>query len=88
MKLFTPDEILAPVLTAAYGPAGIATGLIVEYMADAHHIKIAGGLGALKDKIIRIGHMSPSLSEIDIDEVILGLAAFRPDWTKEKLPQM
>lgn len=82
MTPFTPDETMAPVITAANGPEGIATGLIVEYMSDVHHIKIAGGLGALKDKIFRIGHMSPSVSEADIDEVIDALAAFRPDWKK------
>jgi alanine-glyoxylate transaminase/serine-glyoxylate transaminase/serine-pyruvate transaminase len=82
MTPFTPDEMMAPVITAANGPEGIATGLIVEYMSDVHHIKIAGGLGALKDKIFRIGHMSPSVSGADIDEVIDALAAFRPDWKK------
>jgi alanine-glyoxylate transaminase / serine-glyoxylate transaminase / serine-pyruvate transaminase len=82
MTPFTPDEMMAPVITAAKGPEGIQTGLIVEYMSDVHHIKIAGGLGALKDKIFRIGHMSPSVSDTDIDEVINALAAFRPDWKK------
>ena len=80
MTPFTPDEMMAPVITAAKGPEGIPTGLIVEYMSDVHHIKIAGGLGALKDKIYRIGHMSPSVSDTDIDEVINALAAFRPNW--------
>jgi alanine-glyoxylate transaminase/serine-glyoxylate transaminase/serine-pyruvate transaminase len=82
MTPFTPDEMMAPVITAAKGPKGIPTGLIVEYMSDVHHIKIAGGLGVLKDKIFRIGHMSPSVSETDIDEVINALEAFRPDWKK------
>jgi alanine-glyoxylate transaminase / serine-glyoxylate transaminase / serine-pyruvate transaminase len=80
MMPFTPDEVLAPVITAAYGPEGISTGNIVDYMSEIHHIKIAGGLGELKDKIFRIGHMSPSVSENDVDEVINALAAFRPDW--------
>ena len=77
---FTPDEILAPVITAAYGPKDIPTGSIVEYLSDAHHIKVAGGLGQLKDKIFRVGHMSPSVSEADIDEVVTALASFYPDW--------
>jgi alanine-glyoxylate transaminase/serine-glyoxylate transaminase/serine-pyruvate transaminase len=85
MPPFTPDEILAPVITAVKGPEGISTGLIVEYVSDIHHIKIAGGLGALKDKIFRIGHMSPSVSEADIDEVINALEAFQLDRNKGKL---
>ena len=81
MPPFTPDELLAPVLTSAYGPEGVATGDIVQYMADVHSIKIAGGLGEqLKDKVFRIGHMAPTVSEADIDEVIEALAAYKPKW--------
>lgn len=81
MPPYTPDELLAPVLTAAFGPAGVPTGEIVEYMATVHHTKIAGGLGdPLKDKIFRIGHMSPTVSESDLDLLLQQLAAFRPDW--------
>ncbi|MCL4559060.1 MAG: alanine--glyoxylate aminotransferase family protein [Chloroflexi bacterium] len=76
MPPFTPDELMAPVLTTAYGPAGVPTGEIVNYLAETHQIKIAGGLGALKDKVFRIGHMSPMVSPADIDEVIAALAEF------------
>jgi alanine-glyoxylate transaminase / serine-glyoxylate transaminase / serine-pyruvate transaminase len=88
MTPFTADEVLAPVITAANGPEGVATGLIVEYMSAIHHIKIAGGLGALKDKIFRIGHMSPSISEPDIDDVVRALESFRSDWKDGKLDQI
>jgi alanine-glyoxylate transaminase/serine-glyoxylate transaminase/serine-pyruvate transaminase len=81
MQPYTADELLAPVLTAAYGPPGIPTGEIVSYMAEVHHTKIAGGLGdRLVDKIIRIGHMSPTLAESDIDQVVRELASFTPSW--------
>ena len=81
MPPYTPDELLAPVLTAAYGPPGIPTGEIVAYLAEVHHTKIAGGLGdQLKDKIIRIGHMSPTVGEADIDQVLSELASFTPSW--------
>ena len=40
MPPFTPDDLMVPVLTAAYGPPGIATDEIVEYLADTHDIKI------------------------------------------------
>lgn len=81
MPPFTPDELLAPMLTAALVPEGVVSAQIVEYMSEVHQIKIAGGLGEnLKDKIIRIGHMSPTLTEADIDRVIEALAAFTPDW--------
>lgn len=74
---FTPDEWLVPVLTAAYGPPGVPTGEIVDYVAREHNIKIAGGLGEpLLDKIIRIGHMSPLVSEADIEQVVHTLERF------------
>jgi alanine-glyoxylate transaminase/serine-glyoxylate transaminase/serine-pyruvate transaminase len=77
MPPFTPDELMAPVLTAAYGPPNVPTDQIVHYMADVHHIKIAGGLGVLRDRIIRIGHMAPTVCEADIDQVIEALGQFR-----------
>lgn len=73
---YTPDELMAPVLTAAWCPPGVPSEKIVAYMADQHHIKISGGLGTLKEKMIRIGHMSPVLTEADIDEVVEALGAF------------
>ena len=77
MPPFTPDDLMAPVLTAAYGPPGIATDEIVEYLADTHAIKISGGLGNLKNKIFRIGHMSPTVSDNDIEAVVNALADFK-----------
>jgi alanine-glyoxylate transaminase/serine-glyoxylate transaminase/serine-pyruvate transaminase len=78
MPPYTPDEMMAPVLTAAYGPEGVPTSEIVTYLAEKHLIKIAGGLGALKNKIIRVGHMAPTVSEEDIDRVLDGLSQFKP----------
>ncbi len=78
MPPYTPDEMMAPVLTAAYGPKGVPTSEIVTYLAEVHRIKIAGGLGALKNKIFRIGHMAPTVSEADIDRVLDALSQFKP----------
>jgi alanine-glyoxylate transaminase/serine-glyoxylate transaminase/serine-pyruvate transaminase len=76
MPPFTPDEMMAPVLTAAYGPQDVSTSEIVTYLAEEHRIKIAGGLGALKNKIFRVGHMAPTVSEEHIDLVLEGLSQF------------
>jgi alanine-glyoxylate transaminase / serine-glyoxylate transaminase / serine-pyruvate transaminase len=77
MPPYTPDDCLAPVITAAYGPPGIPTSQLVNYLSEVHGIKIAGGLGVLKDKVFRIGHMSPTVTEADIDQVLEALADFR-----------
>lgn len=76
MQPFTPPELMNPVLTAAYGPKGVSTGRIVTYLGEKYHIKISGGLGALKETIFRIGHMSPIMTEADIDLVLEGLRSF------------
>jgi len=78
MPPMTPDHMLNPVLTAAYGPEGIPTSQIVNYLAKKHKIIISGGLGELKDKTFRIGHMSPVVNTDDINLVIHALSQF-PD---------
>ena len=76
-RLFTPDEQMAPILTAVYCPDGISSTEIVRFLMEEHDIKIAGGLGQkLKDRLIRIGHMGATVGEEDIDAVLDGLAAF------------
>jgi alanine-glyoxylate transaminase / serine-glyoxylate transaminase / serine-pyruvate transaminase len=86
MPPFTPDEVMAPVLTAAYGLPGIPTCEIVSYLETRHQIKISGGLGALKDRVFRIGHMSPILSISDIDQVLSALTDFKNEHIQSEEP--
>lgn len=75
---FTPDDSLAPVLTAGLMPHGYMARQVVKYMEDVHRIKISPGLSdELRDKIIRIGHMSPTVNACDIDEVIKALEQYQ-----------
>ncbi|NLD49465.1 MAG: alanine--glyoxylate aminotransferase family protein [Clostridiaceae bacterium] len=75
-KPFTPNESMAPIMTVAYGPKDVHTSKIVDYLLDVHNLKIAGGLGQLHDKIIRIGHMSPRINQDDIDLLLNALREF------------
>ena len=77
MQPFTPDEALNPVLTAGYPPDGIDSAKVVDYLLNEHHIQISGGLGALRPKIFRIGHMSPVISDLDIDTLVSALKQFK-----------
>ncbi|MDO9546175.1 MAG: alanine--glyoxylate aminotransferase family protein [Pelolinea sp.] len=81
LKPFTPDEELNPVLTAAYSPAGVDSGEIVTYLNEAHHIQISGGLGFLKPKIFRVGHMSPVINLKDIQNLLSALKDFQRQTT-------
>jgi aspartate aminotransferase-like enzyme len=65
-----------PVLTAAWVPEGIPSSRMVNFLADEYQIKISTGLGALKERLIRVGHMSPVVEEADIDHVLDALKAF------------
>ena len=77
MEPFTSDEVMAPVITAVFGPSTVPTGQIVDYLAQYHRIRIAGGLGQLKNKVFRIGHMSPAVTKEDIDHVLFALKEFK-----------
>jgi len=77
LQPLTPDEQLAPVLTAVYAPAGVRSGEIVNYLLEQHGVRISGGLGdGLTDRVFRVGHMGAKVSETDIDLVLFGLEAF------------
>ncbi|UCF61316.1 MAG: alanine--glyoxylate aminotransferase family protein [Anaerolineaceae bacterium] len=77
LQPFTPDNQLAPVVTAIYGPEDVPTGEIVQYLFEEHGIMISGGLGeGLRDRIFRVGHMGPMVSKDDIDAVLQGLSQF------------
>jgi alanine-glyoxylate transaminase / serine-glyoxylate transaminase / serine-pyruvate transaminase len=77
MPPFTPDEILNPVLTAAYPPEGVDSSKVLDYLLNEHHIQISGGLGALKPKIFRIGHMSPVITDEDIQTLVSALKKYK-----------
>ena len=77
MEPLTPDDQLAPVLTAVYAPEGVKIGDLLGYLRDEHNIMISGGLGeSLKDRIFRVGHMGATATEDDIDEVLGALQAY------------
>lgn len=76
LEPFTPESLMNPVLTAAWVPEGIPSSRMVNFLADEYQIKISTGLGALKERLIRVGHMSPVVEEADIDHVLDALKAF------------
>lgn len=78
LGMFTPPELMNPVLTAAYVPEGMPSSKVVSYLENEHQIKISTGLGELKEKMIRVGHMSPVVTEEDIDDVVLAIAEVVP----------
>jgi alanine-glyoxylate transaminase/serine-glyoxylate transaminase/serine-pyruvate transaminase len=76
MPLFVPEHLMSTVLTAVQSPAGVPSSQVVKYMAEEHHIKIAGGFGPLREQVIRIGHMGGAMTEANIDEVLAALRMY------------
>jgi alanine-glyoxylate transaminase/serine-glyoxylate transaminase/serine-pyruvate transaminase len=77
LEPYTSDDQLCPIVTAVYGPAGVPTSEIVQFLLDKHNIKIAGGLGeGLKDRVFRVGHMGAKITVEDIDDVLNALSDF------------
>ena len=77
LRLFASEDCLAPVLTGVISPDGVPSSVIVNYLLNEHGIKISGGFGdEMKERIFRVGHMGPTLTESDIDDVLNGLDAF------------
>jgi aspartate aminotransferase-like enzyme len=75
LTLFVPEELMAPVLTAAYCPPGVKAGEIVSYLEREHRIKITAGFGEFRERVIRIGHMGGAITEQDIDMLLTHCAS-------------
>ena len=57
LELFSPDEDRSAVVTAARMPDGMDSGDLTLALRERHGVTIAGGQGALKGQIFRIGHI-------------------------------
>lgn len=62
-------------LTTAIPPAGANEAQIRQRLFDRYNIEIAGGLGELAGKILRIGTMGPLATEENVDFLLEALAA-------------
>ena len=57
LRIVAEERGRADTMTAAYYPEGIDDGAFRSNMATRHGIIVAGGLGQLRGKIFRVGHM-------------------------------
>ena len=76
LRLFVPPALMAPVLTAAYCPAGVDSQAIIRYLAQEHQLKITAGFGPYKPYVIRVGHMGNAIGAADIDQLLGALRAY------------
>jgi serine---pyruvate transaminase len=71
LELFSPDEDRAAVVTAIRMPAEVDGQAVVLSMRERSGVTIIGGQGALRGKIVRIGH----IGYVDVFDVTTALAA-------------
>ena len=57
LELFSPDEDRSAIVTAARMPEGMDAADLTLALRERHGVTIAGGQGALKGTIFRIGHI-------------------------------
>ncbi len=71
LELFSPDEDRSAVVTAIRAPEGIDASELVLALRDRYGVTLAGGQGALKGKVFRIGH----LGYYDVFDIATALGA-------------
>jgi len=71
LELFSPDEDRSAVVTAVRIPDGIDSGDVISAVRTRFGMTLANGQGALKGKIVRIGH----IGWFDVFDITSALAA-------------
>ncbi len=74
LELFVPEEYRLPTLTTVKVPEGVNEAYVRRRLLEDYNIEIAGGLGALRGRIWRIGLMGYSSRR---ENVLLLLTALR-----------
>jgi alanine-glyoxylate transaminase/serine-glyoxylate transaminase/serine-pyruvate transaminase len=78
-----PDEAYAaPMISAFTAREGVKIGEMLAYLLNEHHLMLSGGLGDLRGKIFRVGHMGEARKLETIDAL---LGATREFLTKKGL---
>ncbi len=72
MELLADDRCASNTVTAVRVPDGIDAKALVNTLRLEHGVVVAGGLGELEGKIIRIGHLG-AVSESDITDCLTAL---------------
>ncbi|BCJ93275.1 hypothetical protein acsn021_08440 [Anaerocolumna cellulosilytica] len=62
-------------VTAIEVPEGIKAETVVNRMKDKYHILIAGSIGSMSGKVIRIGHMGENANYEDVAKTLKALTA-------------
>ncbi|MCL4363761.1 alanine--glyoxylate aminotransferase family protein [Patescibacteria group bacterium] len=70
LKLVVADHEASPTVTSIWPPQGVDEAVWRKLLREKYQLVIAGGMGGLKGKIVRVAHMG-FVSKKDLDQVIV-----------------
>ena len=79
LRLLCEDSTASNTLTVAYYPDGVRDAEFRGVMADDYGVVVAGGLGPLKEKVFRVGHMG----NVNRNDILATLSAIEGSLTKQ-----
>jgi len=69
LKLVVDDREASPTVTSIWPPEGVDEASWRKLLREKYDLVIAGGMGGLKGKIVRVAHMG-YISKSDLDQVV------------------
>ncbi len=75
-EMLAPVSVASPVTTASFGLPGMDVSDYLEWLLTNHHIRIGGGLGELRGRIFRVGHMGRAAEPEAIDRYLRATADY------------
>ena len=73
LNIFPDESIASNTVTAVNVPAGLTDSDLLETMRDRYDVVAAGGMGSLKGKTIRFGHMANTARESCVTKALSAL---------------
>ncbi|WP_228553921.1 pyridoxal-phosphate-dependent aminotransferase family protein [Catenulispora pinisilvae] len=77
LSLLTPESDRNAIVTAAYCPADVSAGHVVQAVADNTGVQLTAGNGDLTDQVIRLGHCG-HMDPLDIVAALAAIEAVLP----------
>ena len=75
-EMFTPESFTSPLLTAVCGLPGMDVEDLRRYLVEEWQIMVSGGLGDLRGKLFRVGHIGKAASREYVDRFLEGVQAY------------
>jgi len=75
-KMLVEDSFASPIATAVMARPEFEVNELMDYLAQAHGILISGGIGPLRGKIFRVGHMGKAGTRPYLMEFLFAVETF------------